>query len=88
MCPLKQCSNLPHVQTRNISFCELLQRSSHPRHRYFRDESRREVDVTEMTLKQTTVVEAGEGGALSVDTHNLKPILTEVRVVKMVNEAP
>jgi hypothetical protein len=26
------------------------QRISHPRHPYFRDESRREVDVTEMTL--------------------------------------
>ena len=21
MCPLKQCSNLPHVQTRNTTFC-------------------------------------------------------------------
>ena len=31
---------------------------------------------------------AVEGGALSVDTHDLKRILTEVRVVKMVNEAP
>jgi hypothetical protein len=28
------------------------------------------------------------GGVLSVDTHDLKPILTEVLVVKMVNEAP
>jgi hypothetical protein len=28
------------------------------------------------------------GGVLSVDTHDLKSILTEVRVVKMVNEAP
>jgi hypothetical protein len=33
-------------------------------------------------------VVAAEGGVLSVDTHDLKPILTEVRVVKMVNEAP
>jgi hypothetical protein len=33
-------------------------------------------------------VVAGEGGVYSVDTHDLKPILTEVRVVKMVNEAP
>ena len=30
----------------------------------------------------------GEGGALTVDTHDLNPILTEVRVVKMVKEAP
>jgi hypothetical protein len=41
-----------------------------------------------MTLRQTAVVVAGEVGVLSVDTQELKPILTEVRVVKMVNEAP
>ena len=22
MCPLEQCSNVPHVQTRNINFCD------------------------------------------------------------------
>jgi hypothetical protein len=32
-------------------------------------------------------VVAGKGGVLSVDTHDLKPILTEVRIVKTVNEA-
>ena len=31
---------------------------------------------------------AGENGVLSVDTHDLNPILTEVRDVNMVNEAP
>jgi hypothetical protein len=47
------------------------QRSRHPRHPYFRDESRWEVDVTEMTLYQKTVVVAGKGGVLSVDTQTL-----------------
>jgi hypothetical protein len=64
------------------------QRNSYLQKLTFLGENRREVNVKEMTQYQTTVVVAGEGGVLSVDTHDLKPILTEIRVVKMVNEAP
>jgi hypothetical protein len=59
------------------------QRSSHPRQRYFREVWRRKVDVTEMTLKQTTVVLAGDSGGSTVDANDQKHYVTEVRVPKI-----